>query len=90
MKAFADTLRAIDAARCGRAATDTMVRDDGARFAWLVSHADEPVTVKPAVAAGLSLTALDGSPVGAEVTMAPFGVSVFRLTGTGTAAQTSP
>ena len=73
-----------------RVATDTMVREDGARFAWLVSHAGEPVTVKPAAADGLCLTALDGSPVSAEITIAPFGVSVFRLTGTGTAAQTSP
>ncbi|MBV9379779.1 MAG: beta-mannosidase, partial [Streptosporangiaceae bacterium] len=68
-----------------RVATDVIVRDDGARFAWLVSHASEPVTVKPATAAGLGLATLDGSPVSAGVTMGPFGISVFRITGTGAA-----
>jgi endo-1,4-beta-mannosidase len=31
-----------------RVACDTLVRDDGTRFAVLVSHADEPLEVKPA------------------------------------------
>ena len=56
-----------------------LVRSDGARFAWLVSQADEPVTVKPELAAGLRLGNLDGSAADADVRLAPFGVGVFRL-----------
>jgi hypothetical protein len=73
-----------------RIACDVLVRpDDGARFACLVSQADEQVTVKPELAPGLSLTALDGTarddsaPDGAVsdagVTLPPFGAGVFRL-----------
>lgn len=70
-----------------RIAADVMVRSDGARFAWLVSQAAEPVTAKPQLAPGLRLCALDGSPAGSAVTLAPYGVGVFALTGshTGTA-----
>jgi endo-1,4-beta-mannosidase len=65
-----------------RVAADLVVRSDGARFAWLVSQADEPVTVKPVLAAGLTLLPLDGGlgdGSGEAVTLAPFGVGVFRL-----------
>jgi hypothetical protein len=62
-----------------RIAADVMVRSDGARFAWLVSQANEPVTVKPEVAAGLRLTALDDSGAAGIATLPPFGVGVFRL-----------
>lgn len=67
-----------------RVAADLVVRSDGTRFAWLVSQADEPVTIKPELATGLTLTPLDGI-AGSEghgdaVTLAPFGVGVFRLT----------
>jgi endo-1,4-beta-mannosidase len=77
-----------------RIACDVLVRSDGARFAWLVSQADEQVTVKPELAPGLTLTALGGTPRdGAArddpapdgavsddgVTLPPFGAGVFRL-----------
>jgi endo-1,4-beta-mannosidase len=62
-----------------RIASDVLVRSDGRRFAWLVSQADEPVTVKPELAPGLSLAHLDGSPVDTGATLPPFGVGVFRL-----------
>jgi endo-1,4-beta-mannosidase len=62
-----------------RVACDVLVRSDGARFAWLVSQANEPVTVKPELAPGLWLSRLDGSATDDAVTLAPFGVSVFRL-----------
>jgi hypothetical protein len=55
------------------------VRSDSAQFAWLVSHAAEPVTVKPQLAAGARLCDLDGTPSGESVTLDPFGVGVFRL-----------
>jgi endo-1,4-beta-mannosidase len=64
-----------------RIAADVMLRSDGARFAWLVSQAAETVTAKPQLAPGLRLCALDGSPAGSAVTLAPFGVGVFALTG---------
>jgi len=68
------------------------VRSDGARFAWLVSQAAEPVTVKPQLAAGLRLCALGGPATGdtnGTVTLGPFGVSVFALTATGGQAPAS-
>jgi endo-1,4-beta-mannosidase len=65
-----------------RIAADVLVRSDGSRFAWLVSQADEQVTVKPELATGLRLTPLDGSAPDGVATLAPFGVGVFRLEGT--------
>jgi hypothetical protein len=64
-----------------RIAADVMVRSDGARFAWLVSQAAEPVTAKPQLAPGLRLSALDGSPADSAVALRPYGVEVFALTG---------
>jgi hypothetical protein len=61
-----------------RVAADVLVHADGTRFAWLVSHAPEPVTVKPALAPGWRLTTLGGEPAG-EVIVGTFGVNVFRL-----------
>ena len=62
-----------------RIACDVLVHSSGTRFAWLVSQADEAVTVKPELAAGLRLGNLDGSAADADVRLAPFGVGVFRL-----------
>jgi endo-1,4-beta-mannosidase len=65
-----------------RVACDVLVRDDGARFAVLVSHAAEPVTVKLAVDGGTSggtLTTLDGSKVSGGVTVGPLGVLVLEI-----------
>jgi hypothetical protein len=62
-----------------RIAADLMVRADGVRFVWLVSQVDQPVTVKPQLAAGLQLACLDGSVVDGMIAMAPFGVNVFAL-----------
>jgi len=68
-----------------RVAADLVIRSDGSRFAWLVSQAEEPLTIKPELAAGLTLRPLDGA-AGSEcegdtVLLAPFGVGVFRLDG---------
>jgi endo-1,4-beta-mannosidase len=66
-----------------RVAADVMVRSDGARFAWLVSQADEPLTVKPELVHGLKLLPLAGASdqeaASDVVTLAPFGVCVLRL-----------
>jgi hypothetical protein len=62
-----------------RVACDTLVRDDGARFAVLASHAAEPLDVKPALAEGLTLATLDGEDVSGSVTLGPFGIRVLRL-----------
>jgi endo-1,4-beta-mannosidase len=62
-----------------RIATDVLVHSGGTRFAWLVSQSDEPVTAKPELASGLRMTHLDGSVLDEAPTLAPFGVSVFRL-----------
>jgi hypothetical protein len=53
-----------------RVACDLLVRVDGTRFAVLVSHASEPLTLKPAVE--------DGS-LDREVTLAPFGTAIVAL-----------
>jgi hypothetical protein len=70
-----------------RVAADVIVRSDGSRFAWLVSQADEPLTVMPETADGLALAVLDGSADGrldgGAVTLAPFGIAVLRLESSG-------
>ena len=62
-----------------RVAADVLVHSDGSQFAWLVSHAAEPVTVKPQLASGAQLCTLDGTPASATLALAPFGVRVFRI-----------
>jgi hypothetical protein len=62
-----------------RVAADVLVRADGTRFAWLVSHAAEPVTIKPQLSSGSRLCDLDGAPAGETVTLGPFGVGVFAI-----------
>ena len=62
-----------------RVAADVLVRADGARFAWLVSHAAEPVTVKPQLGSGERLCDLDGTPASETLTLAPYGVGVFAI-----------
>ncbi len=64
-----------------RVAADVLVRDDGARFAVLASHADEELTVKPALPASERLATLDDAQVVDTVVMQPFGVIVLEITG---------
>ena len=64
--------------RAGRVACDTLVRDDGTTFAVLASHAAEPLTVTPALAAEQTLD---------RVTMAPFGINIVTINGSGPAAS---
>ena len=56
-----------------RVAADVLCHDDGRRFLWLVSQSDAELTVKPNLAAGLSLDE-------PAVTLEPFGVGVYELT----------
>jgi endo-1,4-beta-mannosidase len=62
-----------------RVASDILVRDDGTRFAVLVSQADEPLTLKPVLANGERLTTLDDEDAGAGVTIGPFGITVLII-----------
>ena len=62
-----------------RVASDVLVRDDGTRFAVLASHADETLTLKPALARGDRLATLDETEVVDTVTMNPFGINVFMI-----------
>jgi endo-1,4-beta-mannosidase len=68
-----------------RVAADVVIRSDGARFAWLVSQADERLAVKPGLAEGVTLAPLEGAAGGTvegeAVILEPFGVGVFRLSG---------
>jgi hypothetical protein len=68
-----------------RVASDVMVRTDGARFAWLVSEANQQLTVEPRLASGLTLAGdavnAVSSDGGEPVTIPPWGVAVLRLTG---------
>jgi hypothetical protein len=68
-----------------RVACDTPIRDDGTAFAVLASHAAEPLTVKPVLTGGRTLTMLDGEEILEGVTLDPFGIDVFKLTGSGPA-----
>ncbi|MGH3201499.1 MAG: hypothetical protein ACRDP5_05520, partial [Streptosporangiaceae bacterium] len=63
-----------------RVACDTLVRDDGATFAVLASHAAETLTLKPVLADGRALTTLDGEEVLEGVTLDPFGIKMFKVT----------
>ncbi len=54
-----------------RVACDVLVRDDGVRFAVLVSHAAEPLTVRPVIDGGTT--------AGEEVPLDPFGVAVLEI-----------
>jgi hypothetical protein len=64
-----------------RVGADVLVRDDGQRFAWLVSQAREQVIAKPQVTGGFRIRHLDGSPAGDTVGLDPFGVMVVALDG---------
>ena len=63
-----------------RVACDTLIRDDGALFAVLASHAAEALTVTPALGGG-ELTTLDGEDTAEGVTLGPFGIKVLRIAG---------
>ena len=56
-----------------RIAADVLVRSDGRRFAWLVSQANEPVTVQPQLAPGLRGGAARRAGADGVVTLPPFG-----------------
>jgi endo-1,4-beta-mannosidase len=66
-----------------RVAADVLVRSDGERFAWLVSQAPVPVTVRPELADGRTLAALDvagrASRERGAVTLGAYGAGVFRI-----------
>ncbi|HEY1320038.1 MAG TPA: cellulase family glycosylhydrolase [Streptosporangiaceae bacterium] len=64
-----------------RVGADVLVRDDGQRYAWLVSQAPEPVTAEPQVASGFRIRHLAGPAAGDTVTLDPFGVIVVALDG---------
>ena len=63
-----------------RVACDLLVRDDGARFAVLASHAGERLTVRPSLGEGEGLATLDEAEVVETVTMSPFGIIVLKVT----------
>jgi endo-1,4-beta-mannosidase len=63
-----------------RVACDLLVRDDGARFAVLASHAGERLTVRPGLGEGERLATLDEAEVIETVTMSPFGIIVLEVT----------
>ncbi len=63
-----------------RVACDLLVRDDGARFAVLASHAGERLTVRPGLGEGDRLATLDEAEVVETVTMSPFGIIVLEVT----------
>jgi endo-1,4-beta-mannosidase len=63
-----------------RVACDMLVRDDGARFAVIASHAAEPLDVKPAQNEQGAWAALAGLDASGTVTIEPFGVAVLEVT----------
>jgi endo-1,4-beta-mannosidase len=69
-------------------ACDALIRDDGALFAVLASHAAEQLTIKPALPGGGELTTLDGEETAEGVELGPFGIKILSVTGS--AAQAKP
>jgi hypothetical protein len=53
----------------------------GATFAVLASHAAETLTLNPVLADDRALTTLDGDEVLEGVTLDPFGIGMFKVTG---------
>jgi endo-1,4-beta-mannosidase len=65
-----------------RILTDTLVHEDGRVFVWLVSQADNTVSVTPSLRGGARLTELeDPATAVPKVTLEPLGVGVFQLSG---------
>ena len=64
-----------------RVACDVLVRDDGTRFAIMVSHAAEQLIVKPVLGGDERLIALTGEDVNGSVTLPESGVAVFEMIG---------
>jgi len=62
-----------------RVTCDMLVRDDGARFAVLASHAAEPLEVKPGQNEQGALATLDGLETSGTVALEPFGVVVLAI-----------
>jgi endo-1,4-beta-mannosidase len=66
-------------------ACDVLVHRDGTRFAVIASHADEELTVKPALggtgetAPPRGLTPLGETEIVDRVTLHPFGIKVFKI-----------
>jgi endo-1,4-beta-mannosidase len=63
-----------------RVACDTLIRDDGALFAVLASHAAEALAVTPVLDRG-ELTTLHRGKTTEDVTLDPFGIEVLRIAG---------
>jgi hypothetical protein len=61
-------------------------RDDGATFAILASHAAETLTLKPSWPTTAHSPTLHGNEVLEGVTLDPFGISTFKVTGSEPAA----
>jgi endo-1,4-beta-mannosidase len=64
-----------------RVTADVLVRDDGARFAVLASHACDEIVVKPTLPATERLATVEDALVVDTVTMPPFGITVLEITG---------
>lgn len=58
-------------------AADTLVREDGTRYVWLVSQSGEDLTVRPS--ADGDLRQLTGGEPVKEVVITPYGVRVLEL-----------
>jgi hypothetical protein len=81
---------ALDMRRDPRVPCDTLIRDDGALFAVLASHAAEQLTVKPALPRGGELTSLGGEETAEGVELGPFGIRVLTVTGSAVQAKPRP
>ncbi|WP_437677685.1 glycoside hydrolase 5 family protein [Sorangium sp. So ce131] len=63
-----------------RVAADTLRHRDGRRYVFLVSQADQPLSVEPAAASG-HLTERGGKTPVRKVEIAPYGVAILELRG---------
>jgi endo-1,4-beta-mannosidase len=62
-----------------RVACDVLVHDDGTRFAVLASHADENLTLKPALPDNERLAEIQGEPGLDTVMLGPFEIKILKF-----------
>ncbi|HLI08774.1 MAG TPA: cellulase family glycosylhydrolase [Ktedonobacteraceae bacterium] len=59
---------------------DSLVADDGTRFAWFISESDQPLSVTPHLRSGKELVdVITGEHAEWTIKLAPFGVKVYRV-----------
>lgn len=63
-----------------RVLVDSLIRDDGTRFAWFISESDQPLSIIPTMRGGMELAdLLTGETERGAIELPAFGVKVYRV-----------